>query len=372
MKLTDLLIVDPIDGSYTGEITIEGHKIKHVEKTGNDDFEHILMPGFADTHTHGCIGINTMYMDESDLKKWEEFLYSQGITFFLPTTVSAKKQDMKRVADLISNYRKNNKYTSVAGIHYEGPYINTDKKGAQNPSTIRESSIDELEEVLTEDVLLVTMAPEISNFYECSNYLRKKGIVVSLGHSSGNYSNFEKAFEHGTSRITHFPNALKGLHHREVGGVGAGFLLPFKLEMILDKFHTSREFVKLAFKIKGGDYIFLITDSIDATGLEDGLYDLGGLEVNVVDGKARLKGDDSIAGSTLLFSDGVRNFFRITNCSLAELVKVSSYNVLKNLNIENKGRILPDYDADLVLLSREMEVNKTIKMGKILFKQGGI
>jgi len=367
LKIKNVLVVDPIKGEFVGEISWENDVIKEVLPTNASSYEKILMPGFVDPHTHGCRGIDTMDIDDESLEKWERFLYSQGVTSFLPTTVSARKEEMIRVSNMIEEYVYKNPKTSVVGIHYEGPYININKKGAQNPDAIREASPKEVEEILSPKVKLITMAPEIKGFYEVLPLLKENGTVVSIGHSDANFYDMKRAFLNGVNRITHFPNAIRGLHHRELGGLGAGLYFDFSIEMIVDGIHLSPEFVKLIYNLKGSEKISLITDSISAAALEDGEYELGGLKVNVVDSKATLD-DGTLAGSTLLFNDAVKNFKNFTRCSLKELARVSSYNSVLALNLKKIGRIEEGYKANFVLLDKELNVVETYLNGEKVYQ----
>lgn len=327
------------------------------------------MPGFVDIHTHGAFGVNSMTMNLEDLGKWERKLYEEGVTYFLPTTVSSYEDEMNAVSQVVSEFIDKNPLTSVSGVHLEGPYVNVIKKGSQNPSRIRPATTEELDHLSLKRVLLITMAPEIEGFEEALAVLQQKGVVVSLGHTNAKFSEICRAFELGARRMTHFPNGMNILHHREIGCVGAGLLLDIKLEMIPDGIHSSPEFIKMVYKLKGASNIILITDSIDATGLDDGEYDLGGLEVTVKKGKATLS-DGTIAGSTLGFSRGVRNFYNWTRCSLGELSAVSSYNALQNLGIIDRGRIVPGYLADFVVLDKDLNVKETVLHGETVFKRG--
>jgi len=363
MKLEKVLIVDPIKGEYTGDIEIKGKKISEVIKKDFDykDFNAIIMPGFVDPHTHAQKGIDTMHATKDDFESWAKNNFSYGVTTFFPTTVSASKEQILKVLDNIEDVNY-----SIEGIHLEGPYINKEKKGAQNPQYIRNPSLEELKEIINDKVKLITMAPEVNGFYEAIKYLKEKNIVISLGHTSANFDIFKKAFESGINRITHFSNALTPLHHRNIGGTGSGFYFDFNIEMICDGIHLSPEFVRLVYKIKGAEKIILITDSMAAAGLPDGEYELGGLPVTVKNNEARLS-DGTIAGSTLLFNEGVKNFKKFTNCSLQELAKVSSYNALQDLHIYDRGRIEVGYYANLVILDKELNVKETIFEGEKVF-----
>jgi len=366
-KIGNILIVDPIKGEFVGNVLVDGGRIESVIPKNSDVYKYIAMPGFIDLHTHGCIGKDTMRLSAEDLEGWEKFLYSQGVTAFLPTTVSAKKEDMLRVSKFVDEYVHERAYTSVYGIHYEGPYINIEKKGAQNSDMIRAATTEEIREVISSVVKLITMAPEVEGFYDVLTVLKENKTVVSLGHTNAGFKDMRRAFLYGVNRITHFPNAIKGLHHRELGGVGAGLYLDFEIEMIVDGIHLAPEFVDMIYRIKGADKIMLITDSIDAAGLEDGKYNLGGLDVTVKNGKATLP-DGTLAGSTLLFNKAIKNFKKFTNCSLRELAKVSSYNAARNLAIEDVARIEEGYKANIVLLDKELNVIRTYLNGETVYE----
>ncbi|MBN2219583.1 MAG: N-acetylglucosamine-6-phosphate deacetylase [Kosmotogaceae bacterium] len=365
MELERILVVDPVDGEYTADVRISGSKIESIKKTGGD-FRSIAMPGFVDTHSHGAVGVNCMTMNQEGLEKWEEFVQSHGVTYLLPTTVSAHKEGMKRVADLVSKYISDRSRTVVHGVHFEGPYINPKKKGAQNPEAIRQPTLSEINSVLSDVVMIITMAPEVGGFLEVLPEIIKREITVSIGHTDATYDQIKTAYKSGARRMTHFPNGMNTLHHREIGCVGAGFLLPLNLEMIVDGVHSTPEFVEMVYKIRGSEAIILVTDSLDATGLDNGIYDLGGLRVEVEDNVATLE-DGTLAGSTLTMDKGISNFKRWTGCNLQELAKVSSYNALKNLGISNRGRFKEGMIADIVLLNKELEVEETILAGKSVF-----
>ncbi|SHF21156.1 N-acetylglucosamine 6-phosphate deacetylase [Marinitoga hydrogenitolerans DSM 16785] len=359
MKIENVLIADPIDGEYTGDVIISNNKIEKIIKR-NTEYNYILMPGFVDTHTHGYMGIDFMHLTKEELKKWAEINFSHGVTRFYPTTVSASRKQLKNIVNEFQPV------LSAIGIHLEGPYINKLKKGAQNEDYIYPPKIEDLKEIINEKVKIITMAPEIGNFFNVVPYLKEHQVIISLGHSNGDYYIFKKAFNNGINRISHFPNAIKGLHHREIGGIGAGLLENFKIELIVDMIHSSPEFIKLIYKIKNIEDIILVTDSISATDLNDGEYELGGLNVFVNKGKAMLK-DGTIAGSTLTFDNGIRNFYDITNCSLKELALVSSFNALKDLGVKNEGKIKEGYIANLVLLNKDLKIKSTFFEGIRVF-----
>lgn len=363
MIIQNVLIVDPVKGSFAGDVHIEKKRITKVDRKDiNPDF--ILMPGFVDLHTHAQKRIDTMYANKADFKQWALNNFEQGVTTFLPTTVSTSLENIEKIMDRIKDLP-----LSIAGLHLEGPFVNPKKKGAQNEAFIFPSKGKNLHKILREPVKVITAAPEEEGFEELFHECKKKGIEVSLGHSAAGYKAFKMAYDMGVRKITHFPNALTQLHHREIGGTGSALYLNFDIEMIVDGIHTVPEFVDLTYRIKGADRIHLVTDSMAAAGMPEGQYELGGLEVFVRNKKATLE-DGSIAGSTLLFGDAVKNFASFTNCSLQELAKVSSYNSLKHLGMTDEvGLIEEGYTANLVLLDENYNLKQTIFDGEVVYSE---
>ncbi len=358
MVLERVLVVDPEDGEYTGRVVVEGGRIVETEPMAGKA-EAVLLPGFVDSHTHGAVGWDFMD-DDVNWKDIVDFFFSQGVTTFFPTSVSAPFQDM--IDFLESVERAMGDFPSVGGAHLEGPYISLEKKGAQNADYIRSPSEEEVERLSSVDSFkIITLAPEVVK-REFIESLVGSGKVVSLGHSNATYSEAVEGIKAGASRITHFPNALRSIHHREVGIAGAGLLTDVYIELIVDLVHVSPQMIDIAVRMKGYDRVILITDSISATGLEDGEYELGGLKVFVKDGIARLS-DGTLAGSTLKFGDAVKNFRRVTGCSLVDLAKVSSYNASRNLGIEDLGRISKGFRADMVIVDFDMNVLEVYKDG---------
>jgi len=347
MILEDVLIVDPIDGEYVGTVEFEDTILK-VKKTDKTTYENILMPAFVDPHIHGIRGIDTMTASQIEFDLFKEYQALEGVWYFQPTTVTCQLEELSKL-----------KLPTGLKLHVEGPFISPKRKGAHNESYIQKppKSVYELERYFPISFIgMITVSPEYDSFVEFSKSSEAKGIRISIGHTDATFLQAKLAFDEGFRRITHFPNAISPLHHRELGVTGAGLLLDFTLEIISDGIHCAPEFVKLVYKTKGPHRIILVTDSISATGLEDGNYMLGDLRVYVEDGIAKLS-DGTLAGSTLRFSEAIKNFWRFTGCSLKELAMVSSYNACKDLNL-NGGRIKEGFPARLVLLDKELRIKK--------------
>ncbi|MDK2886556.1 MAG: N-acetylglucosamine-6-phosphate deacetylase [Thermosipho sp. (in: thermotogales)] len=353
MIFENVLIVDPVYGEFCGDVEVEDGIITKVKKKECIEPKNILLPGFVDTHSHGYSGIDCMNATAKEFENWANFVAKDGVTYLFPTTVSGTKEELERV---LKEFLKA-KHPALSFLHFEGPFINKEKAGAQNKEKITSFSKEKLPD-LNNKVKIITAAPEINGFEKLLEFSKENNLIISLGHSNGTFEDFKKAYEKGVRRITHFPNALREFHHREIGGIGAAFSLDFYVELIVDNIHLSPDFVKLVYKLIGPERIILITDSISATNLKDGIYNLGGILVKVKDGIARTE-EGSLAGSTLKFIEAVKNFRKITKCSLKELAMVSSYNAFKSVEM-NPPRIKEGYPAKLVLLDDELNIKKVI------------
>lgn len=350
MIIEDVFIVDPLEGEYLGTIEFDTiiRKIIKKERAVKAGKTRIIMPAFIDSHIHGIKGIDTLTASNSDFEQFREFLAMEGVCYFLPTTVTTSLERLSSIP-----------LPEDMKLHIEGPFISKKRKGAHNEKHIIEKmpSVDEFERYIDlKKIKIFTTAPENDGFFHHAKEYAKRNVVISLGHSNADFLIAKKAFDEGFSRITHFPNALSSLHHREIGMIGAGLYLEFKLELIVDGIHSSPEFITLVYKIKGPGKIMLVTDSISATGLKDGIYSFGDLTVKVADGKAMLE-DGTIAGSTLSFSQAVKNFAHFTKCSLKELAMVTSYNAAVDLGIVG-GRIKEGYPAKFVELDDDLNIRK--------------
>jgi N-acetylglucosamine-6-phosphate deacetylase len=313
----------------------------------------IAAPGFIDIHTHGAKGYDTTNATTyKDIAHIAEAKLNEGVTTFCPTTLTASKKKLIKAAHAVSEYKKNEKYSKVAGLHLEGPFLSLGNIGAQNHKFARKPDISEVKQIndIT-DVAIVTLAVELKGGMELLDGLNKLGIVASCGHSCATYDEFLKAKKHKLKHLTHFCNQMTKLHHREIGLVGAGLLDDDVLiEIICDKIHLNPEMLQLVFKTKNINKIALITDSISASWLQDGDYNLGGLDVKVENSVAKLVKNGAIAGSTLKYYNGLKNISKVVGKPLPELIKTTSYNQAKSLGLKRLGKIEENYIADIVIL----------------------
>ncbi len=328
-----------------------------------------IFPGFIDTHTHGIAGIDvTESIDPYRFLELAKHYIRHGVTSFLPTTVSTSYDRIvevcKAVREAMNIWRPENG-SRILGLHMEGPYINPKRAGAQNPIYIRTPTINEIRNLIDSCgnvVKQISMAPEIENSLSIAKILIEKGIVVSAAHTDATYDEGLKAIESGFTKITHIFNGMREFHHREPG-IALAFLQNEKvfIEVIADFIHLHPAVVKMIIDIAGPDRVVLITDSIHATDMPDGIYTLGGLKVLVEKGIAKLE-KGGLAGSTLTMDKELRNVYRL-GYRLPDISKMLSTTPARSIRIMNIGRIEKGSKADFVVLDEELNVKATFIEG---------
>ncbi|MEM4527665.1 MAG: N-acetylglucosamine-6-phosphate deacetylase [Desulfurococcaceae archaeon] len=368
-----------------GYVVIEDGVIKSVGKepfkgptSESIDLEgQLLLPGLIDTHTHGISGLDiTMNPDPSVLLEMSSHYARHGVTGFLATTVSAPHDVLlkacKAFKDAKDSWRPSHG-ARLLGLHLEGPYISPEMPGAMNPLFIRKPSIRELEEYIEvsgRNIRQITIAPEIEGIDELITYARLNNIVVSAGHTNAFYEIGLNKIAMGISKATHIFNAMRGIHHREPGI--ALSLLQARgvfVELIADFIHLHPGVVKMVIDYASPDRVVLVTDSIAATDMPDGVYELGGLKISVERGVCKLVDADKLAGSTLTMDKAIRNIVEL-GYSLVDVVKMASLTPAKSIELDIKiGDIKPGYRADLVVLDEGFNVLKTIVNGVIVYER---
>lgn len=251
----------------------------------------------------------------------------------------------------------------------EGPYFSPVCKGAQNDKYMKSARISEIEEYLSVKeglVKLFSISPHNQENLEAIKYLVDKGVITSVGHSAASYEDVMRAVDFGLSHATHTFNGMKEFAHREPGVVGAVFNSDnIMAEILFDKIHVHPEAVRTLIKIKGVDKVICITDSMSATGLAEGQYKLGELDVNVKDGQARLVSNNALAGSVLRMDVAFKNLIEL-GYSITDAFKMTSTNAAKEFKL-NTGILKEGKDADLVVLDKDYKVCMTMVKGKIKF-----
>lgn len=333
-----------------------------------------IVPGYIDIHVHGGGGSDVMDGEYEAIKQVATTHSRFGTTAFLPTTMTMTKDKIIKSLKSIHEARlKGTGTAEILGIHLEGPYINPEKKGAQKEEDIKKVSVEEFLEFNQASgnlIRLVTIAPEMPGAIDFIRWLHQQGIIVSVGHSNATYKQVQEGIQAGLSHVTHIFNAMRGLHHREPGVVGAALSSPkLIVEMIADGIHLHPIVLKMLTQIKESEKLVLITDAMRATGFKEGTYDLGGQEVIVTQGQAKLK-NGTLAGSVLTMDKAVKNLVTKVGISLLNAVQMASYNPAKCLGIDDKKGSLELYkDADIVILNKNLETKLTMVAGKVVYRR---
>ncbi len=363
-------------GLVKSSIQFENGKISSFED-GNDllslDDKLIIVPGFIDEHIHGANGSDVMYATDKDLSNIAKSITKDGVTSFMPTTMSMDISSIKKALNVIGNY-SNEEGANVIGAHVEGPFISKKYCGAQDPKNIIKSNIGILKDLIVSSnnkIKIITIAPEETNL-EVMKYLKDNNILINAGHSDASAMQAVEAFKNGVTCLTHTYNAMRGIHHRDIGLLGEGLIHDdIYTELIADLHHVSGEAIKFLYRNKPSKKIILITDSMEARFLPNGIYELGGQKVYVKDGTATLK-SGVLAGSVLHMNEGIKNVKDVLGVSLIEAIDMATKNVANHLGLTNKGSIAIGKDADLTIIDEDLNVYMTIVNGKIVYQKENI
>ncbi len=334
----------------------------------------LIVPGWLDIQINGGYGFDFTFKPES-ASQVAHRLPETGVTGFLPTLITSEfgsyPARLEVIRGIIEKQRIENSWSGarILGVHLEGPYLNRIRPGAHPIEYLR--SITPEEVIAWADprlVRVVTIAGELPGGFEAIHRLRENGIVVSLGHSDADYLQAKECFSLGVGWATHLFNAMRPLHHREPGLIGAILENDLPCGIIVDGIHVHPSLVKLAYRVKGKDRIVLVTDAMEALGMPAGQYSLSQKTVIVSDQDARLP-DGTLAGSLLSMDQAVRNMVTFSGCSLSEAVQMASLNPARLLGIDHVfGKIAPGYQADLVILNEKIQPTLTMIAGKIVYQ----
>lgn len=334
---------------------------------------HYISPGLIDIHIHGIEGYDVMDGTIESLQNISQSLLKNGVTSFLPTTMTMDKQYIYRALDVIKKLKSVPQLgAKILGAHLEGPFINRKYKGAQNEEFIVTPSYEFIEKYI-DIIKILTLAPEMDQNNEFIDKMKQhQDVVLSIGHSNANYEQAMTAIENGFRHAAHTFNAMRPFHHREPGVVGAIFNSDVSCELIADKIHVHPAHYQLLTNIKGLSKVVLITDSIRAACMKEGQYDLGGQMINVCNGSARLQ-DGTLAGSVLTLNKALKNVLENTNLSICEVVQLASLNPAKVIGVSNhKGSIKIGKDADIIIFDEYFNIYNTIVQGKTVYHAEGI
>lgn len=332
-----------------------------------------VLPGFIDMHVHGGFGADFMDASRDSYDKITGFHAANGTTTMLATTMTASKSSIDAVLEAVAAYRSSEMpYAALHGVHLEGPFISEKWPGAQNPAHIRTPQLSWLQEWAERWPALIsqlTLAPEKEGSVETIAWTSQNGIVTACGHTDALYTEIEAAANAGLSQAVHTYNAMRGLHHREPGTLGA-VLTDDRIhaELIADGHHVHPVAIRLLVAAKPEDKVILITDAMSAAGMPDGQYELGELPVVVKDGVARLAEGGALAGSSLTMIGAIRFMLANTSLTLPQISVMASGNAARQLRIDDRtGSIAIGKQADLVLTDAELNVRQTWVQGRSVF-----
>lgn len=327
-------------------------------------------PGFIDTHVNGGGGRAFMEGTEKAFETAVNFHLRHGTTGLLPTAVAAPLEELREFLKLVDRFRQSN--PTILGAHLNGPFVSLKQCGAMNAEFVIKPSARQFRELvkgLEKVVRIVTLAPEEDASKDLIDEILKIGAIPSLGHSDATYDEARQAIGNGVKHFTHIFNAMRELHHREPGAVGAAIdSNGVTVELIADGIHVHPAVVRFLSKVKESDSIFLVTDAISAAGMSDGEYFLGNMPVLVRDGIARLK-TGTFAGSTLTMDRALKNLVEFTGISLPVAMRMASLNPARALGIaDRKGSLELGKNADIVIFESNYRIRYTIVSGEILYK----
>jgi N-acetylglucosamine-6-phosphate deacetylase len=355
-------------------VTLSGGTIAEVEQAADvpaaaERVKGLIVPGFVDCHIHGGDGADFMDADDAGTARILAFHARHGTTALAATTLSASPRDLQAAVAAIARASRaglrGTPGSQICAIHLEGPYINPERAGAQDPSSIRPADIQEVETLLAaapELRWLMTLAPEMPGARDLIERFRHR-VKFSIGHTAADYRVAMEALQWGASHFTHLFNAMTGLHHREPGAVGAALLsTEATAELIADAIHVHPAVLRLAARTMP-DRVALVTDAIRACGLADGTYKLYRHDVTVAGGAARLPGGE-LAGSLLTMSAAVRTMVELVGLPVESVIPLATEVPARVLGVaDRKGRLERGYDADVVLLDEDLGVERVLVKG---------
>ncbi|GEO67989.1 N-acetylglucosamine-6-phosphate deacetylase [Levilactobacillus spicheri] len=321
-----------------------------------------IVPGFIDVHSHGGYGYDSMDGDPDQIDKMVNQMVHEGITSLFPTTMTQSNEAIDHAMRGIAVAAERNPI--IQGVHLEGPFIAAIFKGAQPEKYIKDPDTALLErwnQLSGHRVKLITYAPEDAGAAAFESYCLANGIVPSVGHSNATR---EQLLESRATHVTHLYNAQRGLRHREPGVTGHAMLEDnLYCEIICDGFHIVPDMIKLAYEQKGPHRLELVTDSMRAKGMPEGVSELGGQKVIVKDRQARLE-SGNLAGSVLRYDEAFRNVIAFTGCDVNAAVQMSAVNQAEEFGLTQKGKLQVGRDADLNLMTSDLHLTATYSLGR--------
>lgn len=392
LRFKNSVLLNPTSVSAIGSLDISGLSVAAIHERDSEkshDFSDItVMPGLIDMHNHGAVGVDVNEADLDGLMRIGAFLARNGVTTWMPTLVPDSDDNYQRAMGAIDELmvrQTDLPIAQAAGVHYEGVFANEKMCGALRPEYFRTRAAQERMTPsaqsggcpsfarrgtvdlprLKNGVHMTTLAPEIEGGIELIKELVSEGWIVSIGHTRADKVTLERALAAGARHMTHFFNAMTGIHHRDMGVAGWGLASgDVTFDIIADGIHVHPEMLKMACTAKGIANVSLISDSVAPTGLGDGDFELWGEKINVTGGRTRNE-RGNIAGSVCTMLDCVR-LMRSLGFTDVELARMASANPARVLGIHDRGSIEVGKRADLVGLDRTGNVAFTVIGGRVV------
>jgi len=331
----------------------------------------IAAPGFIDVHIHGAGGHDVMEATDEALKAVASTIAAHGTTSFVATTVTASPDAICRAAEGVARYfalqhPAADCRAEVLGVHFEGPFISSIRRGVHPPEFLKLPSADLLAQFIAAAkgrAQILTIAPELLGAMPCIDAARKAGLVVAIGHTDATYEQARAAIARGAHHAVHVYNAMRPFSHRDSGVIGAVLTTPeVTAELIADGVHVDETAMRLLLQAKGPSGVILVSDGISATGMPDGKYMLGTFEVTVSGGVCR-NAEGKLAGSTLTLDRALRNIVNL-GTPFADALRMLTLNPATLLGLEfKKGSLRTGADADIVLLDEALNVSNVWARG---------
>ncbi len=336
------------------------------------------VPGFIDTHLHGSGGFDAMDADQNrDMAPMSQALAMHGVTSFVPTVLSAPPQKMLAVTEALADLcHQDLPGAAAVGIHVEGPFLNPKKSGAQNIAYLREVDLGFTRELIQAGkgmIRTLTLAPELDQTAALIDLLLENGIIPSMGHSLADSQDAIRAIEAGASRSTHLFNGMPLLDQRKAGLTSIALTDDrLTIELIADGFHVHPQMVDIACRTKPRRNVVAISDATQGAGLADGIYHLGGDQIEISNGECRRVSDGRLAGSSMTLDRCLRNLIKFSSLSESEALACCTSNAANSIGLEGRGLIQPGKRGDVVVVDDNWEVQLTIVAGRVVYDRNNV
>jgi N-acetylglucosamine-6-phosphate deacetylase len=362
------------------QITVQDGQIASIHsrakgEPGDTYPQATIVPAYINIHVHGAVGHDVMEGTPQALRTIGAALAGHGVGGYYPTTVTSTTEETLRALEGISAVIEREPEADAAvplGIHLEGPFLSVAKRGAHTAALLVAPSValfDRFWEASRGHIRILTIAPELPSALELIAHARGLGVICSLGHSNATLEEAEAGFRAGAQSATHTFNAMRSLDHRDPG-IAAYVLDQDALyaEIICDGIHVEPAMVRLFYKAKGPERTVLITDGMAATGMPDGHYKLGSLDVDVTNGRCTTAGSPGVlAGSVLTMDKAVQNFSSFTGAGLATTALLATRNPARLMGIDHHwGSLEEGREANFLAVSENGEILQTFRAGRPL------